>query len=96
MIRFWPWQLRLGWIIQIFMALAACSPKIYLIDRQSVLEEEVSGEWPDFEAELLNQTQASGPTPFPQVASSHRKKRLYQILNGEVHSTQATPSPDKK
>ena len=68
-----------------------CSPKIYLVDRQTVLEDEAAGEWPEFEKEILAKAKAQGPTPFPQSQDSERKDRLYQVLNGEL----TTPSERK-
>ena len=66
------------------ITLTACSPKIYLVDRQTALEEEAAGEWPEFENDLLNQSKATGPTLFPKTANSEKTDRLYNVLNGEV------------
>ncbi len=65
-------------------SLVACSPKIYVIDRQTVLEEEAAGDWPQFEGDLLSKTAAQGPTPFSKVPVNNAKARLYNILNGEM------------
>jgi hypothetical protein len=64
--------------------LMACAPKIYIIDRQTVLEQEAAGEWPQFEKEIVAKSLASGPTAFPKVPVTTAKKRLYQVLNGEL------------
>ena len=66
------------------LALAGCAPKIYLIDRQTILEEEAAGEWPDFEKEFLDHAEASGPTPFQKVPVNEHKTRLYTILNADT------------
>lgn len=73
--------LALLWILG-----AACSPKVYLVDRQTVLEDEAAGEWPDFEKELLDKSKAPGPTPFSKTENSAQKNRLFQVLNGEMTS----------
>lgn len=73
------------------LAIAACSPKFYLVDRQTVLEDEAAGEWPDFEKQIIQGSLASEPTPFPTVAESAREARLYNILNGELASTTQPP-----
>lgn len=72
--------------ILIGIFLSGCSPKIYLIDRQTVLEDEAAGEWPDFEKDILEQSKATGPTAFSKTGESIQKKRLYQVLNGELTS----------
>jgi hypothetical protein len=63
---------------------AHCSPKIYLIDRQTVLEEEAAGEWPEFEKEWLEKSKSQGPTPFPKAEMNARDRRHYHVLNGEL------------
>jgi hypothetical protein len=70
--------------ILISVSLAACSPKFYLNDRQTVLEEEAAGEWPDFEKALLERSKATGPTPFVKTENSTKRNKLYQVLNGEM------------
>jgi hypothetical protein len=73
--------------------LVACSPKVYLVDRQTVLEDEAAGEWPDFEKELIHKAKATGPTPFAKVNNGAKKERLYHVLNGELtQQTQMTSS----
>ena len=79
----------------LFFFLFACSPKVYLIDRQTVLEDEAAGEWPDFEKELIEKLKAQGPTPFVKTENSIKKERLYQVLNGELTS-QAQLNASKK
>ena len=73
-----------------------CSPKFYIIDRQTMLEDEAAAEWPDFEKDLLDRTEAQGPTPFATEASSAsetRKGRLYKVLNGELGAERGKTSP---
>ena len=65
---------------------SSCAIKIYLVDRQTVLEDEAAGEWPEFEKEILRKTESSSPTPFPVVAQSSRKARMFNVLNGELAS----------
>jgi hypothetical protein len=67
----------------IVFAVVGCAPKVYLNDRQTVLEEEAAGEWPEFEKELLEKSKSQGPTPFSKADSQSRNNHLYQVLNGE-------------
>jgi hypothetical protein len=71
-------------LVLMTLSLTACSPKFYLNDRQTVLEEEAAGEWPDFERSLLEKSKAQGPTPFVKTENSTKRNRLYQVLNGEM------------
>ena len=64
--------------------LLACSPKVYLIDRQTVLEEEAAGEWPDFEKLLIEKATKKGPTPFAKSDVQANQSRIYNVLNGEL------------
>ena len=73
-------------LILIAAGLSACAPKIYLKDRHTVMEDEAAGEWPDFEKDLLEKVQSSSPAPIQKVETSSKKKRLYQVLQGELVS----------
>ena len=64
--------------------ITACAPKIYLIDRQTVFEQEAAGEWPDFEREIYGNSIVSSPIAFPSTPITARKQRLYNVLNGEL------------
>lgn len=72
----------------------ACAPKIYVTDRQTVLEEEAAGDWPQFEKELIEKSQARGPAPFGQVRNQMRGKnarqsRIFNVLNGDLVDAQS-------
>lgn len=69
--------------------LVACTPKVYVIDRQTVLEEEAAGHWPQFEKDVLAGAKTAGPTPFPKIPPGTRRARLYNVLNGQVISASA-------
>ena len=62
----------------------SCAPQIYVIDRQSVFEQESAGEWPQFEQDITGQSVAAGPIPFAKVPLTEKKARLYKVLNGEL------------
>jgi hypothetical protein len=70
----------------------SCSPKFYKVDQQTVLEDEAAGEWPEFEKEILSKTQSSVPKPFPTVATSARKARLFNVLNTTASEPLAAPA----
>ena len=70
-----------------------CTPKIYVVDRQTVLEDEAAGEWPEFEKELISKSAMRSPTPFSKTKTTTHKANLYNILNGEMVS--AAPMTQK-
>ena len=65
----------------------ACSPKVYVIDNQTVLEEEAAGQWPQFEKQIIDKAKAKGATPISQVPSDAHRERLYNVMNGEMPLT---------
>ena len=82
-------------VFALFISLAAlssgCSPKVYVIDNQTVLEEEAAGSWPQFEKQILDKAKAKGPTPLSQVPPNQSRDRLYNVLNGEMPVTATDP-----
>ena len=71
------------------MLAIGCTPKIYVVDRQTVLEDEAAGEWPQFEKDLLPKSAARSPAPFSKTKTTAHKAKLYNILNGELVSENA-------
>lgn len=67
----------------LLLSTTGCSPKFYIIDRHTLMEDEAAGEWPEYEKEFLKNAPQSGPTAFQKVEQSAKKKRLYNTLHGE-------------
>lgn len=61
--------------------LSACSPKIYIIDRPTILESEVGGDWPSVDVEKSKQVQTEGPMLLPKSKSSTNEYET--LLNAE-------------
>ncbi len=63
-----------------------CAPKVYIIDRQTVLQEQAAGDWPDFEESLLQSLKKKNPVPLPQTSTNDFEKNqpLYKTLNSEM------------
>lgn len=82
-------RVQKNWIF--FMSLnfflLACTPKVYIVDRQTLLYEQAAGEWPEFEKSLLPLVIYRNPVPFAQspVNENERNKRLYRVLQGEIN-----------
>lgn len=71
-------------------------PDVYLIDRQTVMEAEASGEWPKLDERFRKEVPLKGPTPLAKEPSSKRRDRAFRVLNGEFpthaeRETQETP-----
>ncbi|MCB0391484.1 MAG: hypothetical protein KDD58_09340 [Bdellovibrionales bacterium] len=65
--------------------LSACaSPRIYIIDRQTVMEAEASGHWPQIDVQALRKGQKAGATFFPKSQNLKKEARLQNVLNGEI------------
>jgi hypothetical protein len=75
----------------------ACTAKVYVIDRHTVMEDEAAGVWPEFDREISDKAKEPGPTAFQKADVNTKQKRLYNVLNGEMTTSPAKPaSPTKK
>ncbi len=73
-------------------SLVSCTLKVPAIkDRHTILEEEAAGEWPDFDKDSVAKSEEMGPTPYPKVGDNAKKKRLYNVLNGELGTDSKDP-----
>ena len=62
----------------------SCAPKLYVIDRHTIMEKEAAGTWPNFEEEVLLKSKKAGVSFLQKDSSSTKKKRVLNILNGEM------------
>ena len=62
------------------LALVACAPKVYIIERTTVLEEEAAGQWPDLEARWKKANVKIAPRAIKTEESSEQQKRLTRSL----------------
>ena len=84
---------KLALLSLVMLSCSSCAIKVFLVDRQTVLEDEAAGEWPEFEKEILQKSEASCPTPFPVVAENSSKSRLFNVLNSELTEKTASSKP---
>jgi len=65
-----------------------CAPKVYVIDRQTVLQEQAAGEWPDFEESLTVNLKKKNPVMLPKSSTNETEKnqKLYKVLNAEMET----------
>ena len=79
----------------LFLGFTACTPKVYVIDSHTVLEDEAAGEWPQFDKDRQAKSAEKGPVPFPKVPTSGAEERLFNVLNGEMVGTSQLGAPAK-
>lgn len=59
---------------------AACAPKVYVIDRASILEEESGGEWPSIDEAQRKKMLKTSPSPQKSSSKTGAKEKLTRIL----------------
>jgi hypothetical protein len=65
----------------------ACVPTIVVIDRTTLIEEESSGAWPDFDAQMNQQALDFKPVVLPPSETDKRSERAYTVINGDYSLT---------
>jgi hypothetical protein len=63
--------------------ITSCSPSIHLIDRQTILELEASGDWQELDQKFQEKELASGPLPMPKVKNDTDRARLFRMTHSD-------------
>ncbi len=71
----------------------ACAPKVYVLDRQTVLEEEASAEWPELEARFLQLSLNKEPAAFVDLQQTQWKKKVIGVLRNEIGEEPESKTP---
>ncbi len=69
--------LILGWL------LTSCVPDVYLIDRQTVLELEASGDWPELDKEFQKKQLSAGPLPLEKTEDAVEKRQIFTMTHAD-------------
>lgn len=69
---------------------AACAPKVYVIDRATILEEESGGEWPSIDQAQRQRLLKTSPTAQKTSDRSGSKEKLTRILEPDESVSGAT------
>lgn len=69
------------------LALTACAPKVYVIERTTVLEEEAAGQWPELEARWKRANVKTAPRAVKTEEASAQQKRLTRSLEPDSLAT---------
>ncbi|MDB5037540.1 MAG: hypothetical protein JWQ35_1068 [Bacteriovoracaceae bacterium] len=71
--------------------LSSCAPKLYVIDRQTVIETEATGDFPNLQKSFEKRAENFGPKMVDRSRLKQKEvpQRAYNILNGELTSETA-------
>ncbi len=65
------------------LSLTACVPDIYLIDRQTVLELEASGQWPELDQKYKDMALRSGPTALESTRDNVENRQIFSMTHDD-------------
>ena len=66
--------------------ITSCSPSIHLIDRQTILELEASGDWQELDQKFQEKELASGPLPLPKARPDADRTRLFRLTHSDSNN----------
>ncbi len=75
------------------LLLSACIPDVYLIDRQTVLELEASGDWKELDQKFQAKTLSQGPIPLEETRDSIKSRQIFSMTHAD---TETAPAPAVK
>ncbi|MBC7530765.1 MAG: hypothetical protein H7318_04240 [Oligoflexus sp.] len=65
------------------LLLTACVPDIYLIDRQTVLELEASGQWPELDQKYKEAALKPGPAALEKTRDSIESRQIFSMTHDD-------------
>ena len=73
--------------LTVLISFCGCATiEVYQVGRQTVMEEEAQGKWPQFDKKFAPKVINKQAQFFPKVSDSKRKKRVFSVLNGSMVS----------
>jgi hypothetical protein len=83
--------LQFSALLLMFFSLA-CSPKVVVLDRQTILEAEATGAFPNLEKSLQGRALQYGPKMVSrnQLQQKETPTKAHRILNGDLTRESAT------
>ena len=72
-----------------FVMSTGCTPKVYIIDRPTLLEAEAAGEWPELEEAVELRSLSLKPQPLAASEKKVEQKKPYRIIAGEFQLSKA-------
>jgi hypothetical protein len=70
-------------LITIVVALTACNPELYLIDRQTILELEASGDWPELDQKFKQEALRTGAVPLETTDDKAESRKVFSMTHGD-------------
>ncbi len=74
--------------------LCSCAPTVYLIDRQTVLELEASGDWQELDQVYQKKELATGPLPLEKTETKLAQNAIFGMTHDD--GNKVVHSPDSK
>lgn len=65
---------------------SGCVPDVYLIDRQTVMEVEASGDWPELDEEIFQLNKRMGPVSFKKDERPQERAAVFSMTDGDYGS----------
>ncbi len=65
------------------LMVSACVPDIYLIDRQTVLELEASGQWPELDQKYKDAALKPGPSALEKTRDSVESRQIFSMTHDD-------------
>ena len=66
--------------------MTGCVSDIYLIDRQTVLENEASGEWPELDKKFQDASLKPGPISLEKTRDTVERRQIFSMTHGDESS----------
>lgn len=67
-----------------------CTPSIHLIDRQTVLELEASGDWQELDKKFQDKALTTGPLPSPNNRQQAARNKIFRMTHADSPGNNST------
>ncbi len=81
----------LTFIASLVLLANACAPKVYLVDRQTVLEVQSSGDWPELDRAATASAMEPGPKALRKTSDTPDKRAALRVLPSDESTKTAAP-----
>lgn len=80
-------------MISVFSAffVGGCIPDVYLIDRQTVLELEASGDWQELDQAYQKQALNPGPQPLESTSDLVEQRQIFSMTHSDSEKKKTEP-----
>jgi hypothetical protein len=71
--------------------ISGCLPDVYLIDRQTVLELEASGDWEELDQAFQKQALNPGPQPLESTSDLVEQRQIFSMTHSDHEKKKSEP-----